>query len=350
MHTQVFTYQQEFELESGEILPEFQLEYQTAGKINEDGSNIIWACHALTGNADVMDWWSGLFGDNKIFNPDEHFIICANVLGSCYGSTGPLSVNPRTNKPYYHSFPSITIRDMVNALDLLRVDLGISKIHTLIGGSLGGQQALEWAVKHPTLAENLIIVASNAKHSPWGIAFNETQRIAINADPTWKEERDDAGINGLIAARSIAMLSYRNYETYETTQMDDDEDKVNNFRASSYQQYQGEKLTKRFNAYSYWTLSKAMDSHNLGRNRGGLKEALKLIKSYTQVIGVNTDVLFPVSEQRFIARYVENVTYEEINSTYGHDGFLVEFNKLAKAIDAFFKQKNRKKLIYDTGC
>ncbi|MEN7548533.1 homoserine O-acetyltransferase [Rapidithrix thailandica] len=349
MQTRYFHYDQEFELEKGGTLKGFTLAYYTAGTLNADQSNSVWVCHALTGNAEVEDWWTGLFGEGCLFNAEEHFVICANVLGSCYGSTGPLSMNPETGTPYYHDFPDITIRDIVRSLDLLRQHLQLVRINTLIGGSLGGQQALEWAVQQPELMENLIVIGTNARHSPWGVAFNETQRLAIAADPSWKESKEDAGADGLVAARAIAMLSYRNYETYQKTQYEEDIEKSDDFRASSYQVYQGKKLLNRFNAYSYWTLSKAMDSHNLGRGRGSVEEALKKVKAYTMVIGIVTDVLFPIIEQRFIARHTDNVTYEEINSMYGHDGFLIETEKLTKGIQAFFKQKNRKKLIHDEG-
>ncbi|MBB6461641.1 homoserine O-acetyltransferase family protein [Flammeovirga kamogawensis] len=344
MQEHLFTYNKKYTLELGEQLNGFELSYRTLGSINEDASNIIWVCHALTGNADVADWWSGLFGNKAIFNPDEHFIICVNVIGSCYGSTGPLSINPDTNQPYYSTFPNITIRDMVGTLEILRKELNINKINTLIGGSLGGQQALEWAIQQPDLMENLIICATNASHSPWGIAFNETQRMAIEADPTWGDESPNAGDRGLKAARAIAMLSYRNYSTYEATQSEENNNSTDNFKASTYQQYQGQKLLNRFNAYSYWALSKAMDSHNLGRNRTSIEDSLQKIEAYTQVIGISSDVLFPVSEQRYITSHIKNVTYEEISSLYGHDGFLVETHKIAAAIRAFFKQKKKKKI------
>lgn len=345
MQEHFYTYTKKFKLELGEELEGLTLSYRTLGSLNEDKSNIIWVCHALTGNAEVSDWWEGLFGPKSIFNPEEHFIICVNVLGSCYGSTGPLSTNPNTNEPYYDTFPQITIRDIIRSFELLRKDLKIKKINTLIGGSLGGQQALEWAVSNPDLMENLIVCATNAKHSPWGIAFNESQRLAIQADPTWGEQKDDAGSRGLIAARSMAMLSYRNYSTYEKTQSESTEDETSDFKASSYQKYQGQKLLSRFNAYSYWTLSRTMDSHNLGRGRTSIENALNSIKAYTQVIGITSDVLFPVSEQRFITQHIPNVTYEEITSLYGHDGFLVETYKLAGAIQSFFKQKDKKKIV-----
>lgn len=345
MQEHFFHYEGDFKLEGGGVLHGFTLAYCTFGQLKPDCSNVVWVCHALTGNANVESWWKGLFGEGAYFNPAEHFVICANVIGSCYGSTGPLSLNPHTGRPYFHEFPLVTVRDMVRALDLLRSHLNIHCIHTLIGGSLGGQQALEWAIMHPSLIENLILAATNARHSPWGIAFNETQRMAIQSDPSWQEDRPDAGENGLRTARAIAMLSYRNYETYEKTQSETDIEMIDHYKASSYQKYQGEKLVRRFNAFAYWVLSKAMDSHHVGRGRGGLVKALQTIDAYTHVVSVTTDVLFPVSEQRLIARHIRNVTYEEINSAYGHDGFLVETAKLEKAIRTFFRQKERKKLL-----
>jgi len=333
-----FNYEQPFTLESGEVLPRFNLVYGTAGTLNAAGDNVVWICHALTGNANPYEWWSGLVGEGKFYNPDEHFIVCANILGSHYGSTGPFSWNPKTDDRYYHDFPFVTVRDMVNALDLLREHLKISKIHTCIGGSLGGQQALEWAVMQPNLIEKLVLIATNAQHSAWGIAFNESQRMAIETDPTWKERRPDAGIQGMKTARSIALLSYRHYDIYTQKQTSPDHNKSDDFPASSYQRYQGEKLAKRFNAFSYWVLSKAMDSHNVGRGRGGAETALRQVRSKTLVLGISTDILFPVAEQRFLAQHIPGAVYAEMESIYGHDGFLVEYEALSQILKEFYEK------------
>lgn len=343
----VFIHKETFQLESGKTLPELQLAYHTYGKINAKKDNVIWVAHALTANSDVFDWWKGLIGENDLFNPEEHFIVCANILGSHYGSTGPLSINPDTGNPYYHNFPEITIRDIVNSLELLRQYLGLEKINTLIGGSLGGQQALEWAILKNEMIDNLILLATNAQHSPWGIAFNETQRLAIKADRTWFNYTKDAGIKGLKAARAIALLSYRNYNTYKTKQSDDKSENLGNLKASSYQNYQGEKLVNRFNAYSYWYLTKAMDSHNVGRKRNGIISALKEINAKTLVIGISSDILFPVDEQKFIAKYIPNAVYTEIDSLYGHDGFLIETKKIANEIIKHFTSNELNKNIYE---
>ncbi len=335
----VFNYQQEFELESGATLPGLQLAYTTYGQLNPQGSNVVWVCHALTGSADFTDWWAGLFGEGKLYDPAHWFIICANTLGGCYGSTGPLSVNPTTLQPYFHTFPAFTNRDVVAAFDLLRQELDLSKVHTLIGGSLGGQQALEWAIQKPTVFERLIHVASNARHSPWGIAFNESQRMAIQQDPTWAESNLTAGLNGLKTARAIAMLSYRHYSTYLDTQQEPGNSITDNYRAASYQVHQGEKLAQRFNAYTYWLLSKAMDSHHVGRSRGGLEKALSHLHMRCLFVGVDTDILFPVEEQRYLHAQVEGSSFAMLKSNYGHDGFLVEVDQLKEAIKRFYVEE-----------
>ncbi len=335
MNYNTWNYNKPFALESGVELPSLEIAYHTCGKLNADKSNVVWVCHALTANSDVCDWWKGLFGENTLFNPQEYFIVCANNLGSCYGSTGPLSNNPDWNNAWYSLFPDITIRDMVKAHDLLRQHLGINKIHTVIGGSQGGQQVLEWNIQQPHLFSNTIVVATNALHSPWGIAFNEAQRMAIKADRTYYSNSSVGGQKGMKAARAIALLSYRNYNTYGATQKEDGNGKRDNYKASSYQNYQGEKLVKRFNAYSYVILSKAMDSHNVSRERASAESALALIQSNTLVISVSSDILFPPSEQQFIAQHIPNAVYEIIDSLYGHDGFLLETAQLTAAILKF---------------
>jgi homoserine O-acetyltransferase/O-succinyltransferase len=324
------------ETEQGGSLQGFTLAYHTFGKLNAQKDNVVWICHALTANSNPVEWWPGLVGEGFYFNPNEHFIVCANVLGSCYGSTGPLSVNSETQQPYYLYFPELTIRDMVQALILLRKELGLHKIKYLIGGSLGGQQAMEWAIAENNLVENLILLATNAHHSPWGVAFNETQRMALAADATWGEKTPNAAQNGLKAARALALLSYRNYHTYLATQSDDEAQNLGFQRAISYQQYQGEKLMKRFNAYSYYYLSKAMDSHHVGRNRGGVAKALATIQAKTLVIGISSDILFPVEEQKTLALHISGATYAEIESLYGHDGFLIETQKITEILTKTF--------------
>jgi homoserine O-acetyltransferase len=327
----LFKFEAPFHLESGEWLPELELAYTTYGELNADKSNVVWVCHAFTGNANPSDWWSGLIGEKRLFNPKDYFVICVNVLGSHYGSTNALSVNPLSGQKYFHDFPFVSIRDVVNSLILLRKNLEIDSIAYLLGGSLGGQQALEWSVLEPEVIQKQILFSTNALHSPWGIAFNESQRMAISNDPTWESSTPDAGMEGMKVARAIALLSYRNYETYNRTQSRD-AGQVDFFRANTYQNYQGEKLLKRFNAYSYWTLSKMFDSHDVGRNRGGIQKALETVLAKTLVIGITSDILFPPIEQEKIAQFIPNAKYVEIDSTYGHDGFLIEFEAMTNAI------------------
>ena len=345
MNTQIFKYPQTFKLESGKKLRGLEIGYHTYGKLNKNRDNVVWVCHALTANSDVMDWWKGLFGKDNFFNPDEHFIVCANVLGSPYGTTNPLSINPVTGQPYYLSFPQYSARDIVKAHQLLAEHLEINDIKIIIGGSLGGQQAMEWAISEPERIKNLILIATNAKHSPWGIAFNESQRLAITTDRTFYAGAPNGGSKGLKAARSIALLSYRGYKTYSVTQQEEKDGVIDKFKASSYQNYQGEKLVNRFNAYSYWYLTKVMDSHNTGRGRHGVEKALSLIKAKTLVIGIKSDLLFPIEEQQYLFRHIPKAAFAELDSFYGHDGFLIETEALTNIITSFFKTNVKGKII-----
>ncbi|RYE90493.1 MAG: homoserine O-acetyltransferase, partial [Cytophagaceae bacterium] len=270
------------------------------------------------------------------YDPADWFIVCANVLGSCYGSTCPLEIDPATGQGRYQAFPLLTIRDLVAAHEALRQELGLTRIHTLIGGSLGGQQALEWAVIQPEIIGHLVVIATSARHSAWGIAFNEAQRLAIEADATYHENRPGGGDAGLAAARAVALLSYRGHDAYGNTQTEPDDSRLRDFRASSYQRYQGNKLVARFDAYSYVALTRAMDSHNLGRGRGGVAAALASISARTLVLGITSDVLFPLAEQREIAAGIPGAAYGELDSSFGHDGFLLETVKITAALEGFY--------------
>lgn len=339
MTQEVFHSTEPLNLESGEVLKNFDLAYTTYGQLNAEKSNVIWVIHALTGDSKAAEWWNGLIGEDKFFDPANHFIICANLLGSCYGSTNPFSENPDTGEPYFYDFPQVTTRDLAASLEMLRIHLRIDQIHTLIGGSLGGQVGLEWAVTLGQKLKNAVILASTPKTSPWVIGFNETQRMAIESDCTWGECHELAGIKGLETARAIAMLSYRHPDDLKIKQSDREE-KLDGFRSSSYLRYQGQKLAKRFNALSYWTLSKAMDSHDLGRTRGGIEAALESIEAKVLAIGVNSDLLFLPNEAQYISQKVKRGTYKEINSTAGHDAFLIEFEQLAYFLKSYYLEQN----------
>ena len=345
MNLKTFTYTRPFKLESGKKLAELAIGYHTYGKLNKEHNNVVWVCHALTANSDVFDWWKGLFGTNEYFNPDDHFIVCANIIGSPYGSANPLDINRVTGQPYYLAFPEFTVRDLVKAHQLLAHELKLTAINTLIGGSLGGQQALEWAIMEPAFIKNLILIATNARHSPWGIAFNESQRLAITADRTFYSNTPDGGKKGLKAARSIALLSYRSHKTYNISQQEESENIPANYKAASYQHYQGEKLVNRFNAFSYWYLTRCMDSHNVGRHRHGVEKALSLITAKTLVIGIKSDLLFPIEEQQYLFRHIPKAALAELDSFYGHDGFLIETEALTNVITSFFKTDVKGKII-----
>jgi homoserine O-acetyltransferase len=336
----IFHYPGDFVLEAGGTLHGLQLKYTTLGRLSAARDNVIWVCHALTGSSDATSWWNGFFNEGSPFDPRDYFIICANSLGGCYGSTGPLSIDPKKGKPYYHDFPSITNRDVVGAFDLLREELNLEQVHTVLGGSLGGQQALEWAIQKPDVFQHVIPIACNAVHSPWGIAFNEAQRMAIEADASWKENDARAGIEGMKAARAMGMISYRAYQTFAETQAEKSSDKLDDFRAASYQRYQGQKLANRFNAFTYWTLSKAMDSHHVGRGRKSVEKALKQIKARTLVIGIENDFLFPLSEQQFLADHIPGAKLEVLISLYGHDGFLADVEPLKEIIKKLYQHKS----------
>jgi homoserine O-acetyltransferase len=362
----VFRHPDPFVLESGRVLQGYHLAYHTYGVINPARDNVVWVFHALTANSDPQAWWPGLVGPGCFFDPAQYFIVCVNMPGSCYGSIGPLEEAPGLGRSFCHDFPFFTIRDMIRAYQPLRDALGILSIRIGIGGSMGGQQLLEWAVTEPDAFDYIIPIATNAWHSAWGKAFNESQRWCIEADPSWKKESPLAGMEGMKIARSMALLSYRSYHTYELLQSDETGDS----RVSSYQRYQGEKLARRFNAFSYYQLSRSMDSHDVGRTgtEGGSSSsasahedalydpastglsastelsaatgpcaarALARIRARTLVVGLRSDMLFPLSEQQFLARHIPGARFAAIDSDYGHDGFLLEAEAIGKTVQEF---------------
>ncbi len=339
MGLQRLKHEKPFPLEAGGTLPGVEIAYHTYGTLNAERDNVIWVCHALTANSDVEEWWPGMVGPGKLLDTEKYFIVCANILGSCYGSTGPMSVNPETGRPWYRSFPLMTFRDVVEGHELVRRHLGIRKIRMVIGGSIGGQQALEYCIMYPDLIERLAFLASSVQYAPWGIAFNQSMRLAIEADATFFEDRPGGGDKGLRAARSLALLSYRNDTIYNKTQQDEDDDKLTGFRAISYQNYQGDKLVRRFDAYTYYHLLNLSDTHNVGRGRGGKEAALRRVKARVLAIGISSDLLFPTYEQKYLAEHVAHGTYREIDSLYGHDGFLIETEKLTGIIRPFLEEE-----------
>lgn len=339
---QLFEHRAPFALESGIALPGYHLAYHTYGSLAARKDNVVWIFHALTANSDAMSWWPGLVGPGKLFDPAHHFIVCVNMPGSCYGSSGPLEKRADNGEVYYHDFPVITIRDMVRMYQPLRHFLGIEKILVGIGGSMGGQQLLEWAIEEPGAFEYIVPIATNAWHSAWGKAFNASQRWCIESDHTWPLRHPEAGAEGMKIARSVALLSYRHYQTYDLFQSDEAPYAVSQYKAGSYQQYQGEKLAKRFNAFSYHRLSASMDSHQVGRHRQDAVTALQQITAKTLVIGIETDILFPLSEQQYLAQHIPSARLVTLHSLYGHDGFLLEFEVIEQTIKAFLHKADHK--------
>lgn len=327
--TQYYTYDKPFLLECGVELPSLRIAYDTYGTLNADRSNVIWVCHALTANSDVADWWPHTVESGCFLDPEKYYTVCANFLGSHYGTTGPLEVNPATGEPWYGDFPLVTVRDMVRAHQLLAEYLGIERVKLLIGSSIGGFQCLEWCVMQPDFAERAAFIATTPRTKPWASAFNESQRMAIECDPTFGERMAEAGAQGMAAARSIALLSYRGGMAYDKTQEDENPDEASfERRVLSYQRYQGKKLRRRFNAYSYYRLSQAVDSHNLGRDRGRVEDVLRQIKSRSLVVAITSDILFPPSDHDILVDNIPDVEYHLIDSDFGHDGFLVEHQQL----------------------
>jgi len=335
----VYQYDAPFKLECGVSLPQLKVAYHTYGQY-VPGKKVAWVCHALTANSDAADWWKGLIGEGYLINPNDYYIVCANIIGSCYGSTGPLSAEIVGTSIAFKQFPTVTIRDMVQAHILLRQHLGVASIDLLLGGSMGGYQALEWAIFEPTVIKKMFLIATSPSESAWGVAVHTAQRLAIEADCTWNEPTPNAGAKGLKAARAIGMLTYRNYAIFQEKQTDEDPEKIDHFKASSYINYQGDKLVKRFNAYSYWLLTKSMDSHHLARKRGGdLIATLQSIQIPTLIIGVNSDILCPLDEQRFMEQHMPQAKLVAIDSVYGHDGFIIESVQISAHLKNWLAQQ-----------
>lgn len=305
-----------FPLEGGGTLSDVEVEARTWGRFSGEATLI---CHALTGSANADDWWKGLFGTGRLFDPADSFIVATNVLGSCYGTTGP------TSAPSRSPFPRVTIRDMVHLQKLALDQLGVTHLNLVIGGSMGGMQALEWAVLYPSFVTTIIPIGVGPAQSAWAIGISEAQRSAITTAATPSQ--------GLATARMIAMCSYRSPASFQSRfgrEADDD-----SFTAQTYLRYQGEKLVERFDADTYLTLLDAMDSHDLGRGRGPREAILNRIKHRTLVIGTSTDVLYPVAEARTMAAAIPNAEFAVLDSPNGHDAFLIETAKLEGIVTRF---------------
>ncbi len=319
------------ELEAGGHLDSVNLVYHTSDHEYRKGEKVIWICHALTGNSDPTDWWSDIVGPGRLFDTETMFVVCVSMLGSPYGECSPSTVNPSTGKPYLLDFPMITVRDIVNCCIAVRKALGIDRVDILIGPSIGGFQAVEWAIMEPEMIAKAVFLATAVRVPPTVTAFNESQRLALLADSTFrKAESIEGGREGLKCARSIALLSYRTSLGYNMTQYELDENTLFADRAASYQRYQGEKLVRRlFDAYGYWYLTYSLDSMNAGRGRGGVRKALAKIKAECCLISITNDIVFPPYLMEEAAGMIKKSEYHQIESMFGHDGFLIEKDALS---------------------
>lgn len=337
------SFSEPFITESGDKLPDPIIAWQSWGTLNTNRDNVVIICHALTGNTAADEWFSGLFTEDGILNPNKQFIICANVPGSCYGSTGPWSQNPDTGTPYRTDFPELTIRDIVRFQQQLLDDLGINGIQLVIGGSMGGMQVLEFAVMDSRVRHAVPIAVGKA-HKPWQIGISHVQRQAIYSDPRWKNgkyPKDQPPKNGLSIARQIAMISYRSPDDYDQKFGRNLQDGSDQYQVESYLDYQGQKLCDRFDALSYVYLTKAMDSHDLARGRSSYAAVLQQVNIPVQIIGIDTDVLYPTEEQKELVQLLPNARYDEIISPHGHDAFLIDFDQINQIVAPFLNSKSK---------
>lgn len=314
------------ELESGERLSEVRVGYRTWGRLDRAGSNAVLVCHALTGSADVDRWWGDLIGPGCALDPSEDFIVCSNVLGSCYGTTGPASRRPGSARPWGPDFPAVTVRDMVRVQARLLDALGVRRLRLAIGGSLGGMQVLEWAASFSDRVEAIAALATCGRHSAWCIGLSEAQREAIRSDPKWRGGRypeEDPPVLGLAVARMMAMCTYRSRESF-AVRFPLPTRRTGHFEVASYLRHQGEKLADRFDANCYLTLTGTMDTHDLARGRGEYGAVLGSITVPALVVAIDSDVLYPPAEQEELARLLPHARLARLPSPHGHDAFLIE--------------------------
>ena len=340
-----------FTTESGTVLRDVDIAYETYGTLHRNADNVILLCHALTGDAHAGDskdhagWWGSLIGPEKTFDTDEYFIVCANVIGGCSGSTGPHSLMPGTTTSYGARFPEITIRDMVRAQYALLRALGVQQLQAVVGGSMGGMQALEWGLCYPAFVKRVAVLAASPAFSTAAIAYNEVMREAILCDPNFHGgDYAQFGVSpdqGLRIARMLGMITYRTAQLFrerfgrEQTSAD-----VNSlFQIGSYLRHQGDKLVRRFDANSYLTLMRAMDLHDIYRGRGDAKQTYASFAAQLLFVGIEDDLLFPPSElQEAVQEAVEcgvDAVYSHITSKFGHDAFLLEFDQLEAILRGF---------------
>ena len=337
-------------LARGGVLEGVEVAFEQYGTLSPAGDNAILICHALTGNAQAAGedgWWDPLIGPGAAFDTNRYAVICANILGSCYGTTGPTTANPATGRPYGGAFPTITVGDMVAVQERLLHGLGVRSLVTVAGGSLGGLQVLEWMARQPDFLQSAVIVAANLSHEPWTIAFNECARDAIRNDPHWHSGdyalRGEAPEQGLALARMVAMISYRSAQSFNArfgrrvSGVGDNGQPQ--FEVESYLHYQGQKLVDRFDANAYVRITEAMDAFDVGENRGGASAALQGFRGPALVMGIDSDILYPTWQQHEIVDVLtangNRADYREIVTPHGHDAFLIEWDQMDRHIRGF---------------
>jgi len=334
---QTYNLKNPFTTESGYTFKKSCIAYKTWGNLNTSRDNVVVIFHALTGNAGADEWFYGLFETSDIIDINHHFVICMNTLGSCYGSTGPASINPDTGGPYRGVFPKITIRDIVAHQQHLLDAMDIEGIEFVIGASMGGMQALEFCIMDER-ARAAILIGMSKAHSAWAVGISHAQRRAIQNDANWNGGHytdDNPPSGGLGAARMMAMISYRSFDQYRERFGRALQPGSNQFQVESYLDYQGKKLADRFDAWSYIRLTEAMDSHDIARNRGSYKQVLGNISIPVQVIGIRSDNLYPPAEQKELKALLPHASYHELDSPYGHDAFLIEFETMIELFARF---------------
>lgn len=325
-----------FTFESGEQLPNVELAYERYGP---PGAPVILVCHALTGNQlaigseEEPGWWAGLIGEDCPIDTNQYQVITFNVLGGCHGSTGPASIDPNTGRAYRQKFPTVTIRDMVHAQHSALQALGITELQAVAGGSLGGMQTYEWGLLYPEYMKQLFILAATPYLSDYGIAFNHIGARAIKSDPNFQEGNYESNeqLQGFEIARMTGMVTYRSGPLFEK-RFDRSHKAGTAYEIQSYLDYQGDKIKERFDANSYLYLLDAMNNHDIGRGRSGWKNAAKQYKAELHTFSFEHDLLYPDPLIRQFATYIEKSSHHHIPTDYGHDGFLVEFERWGKWI------------------
>ncbi len=327
----------ELPLDLGGTLRNVRVAYRTWGELDPSGDNAVVLCHALTGSADADRWWTGLFGPGRALDPERDFIVCSNILGSCYGTTGPTSLNPDTGRAWLGDFPAITVRDMVRVQRELLRELGVRRVRMVVGGSLGGMQTLEWGLSYPELVESMVPIACSGRHSAWAIGLSEAQRQAIYADPRWRDGQYDLAdppAAGLAAARMMAMCMYRHKWSFDE-RFGRRPQTADLYAIESYLRYQGQQLVERFDAATYVTLTRAMDTHDVARARGDYEEVLRSVRMPTLLVSIDSDVLYLPDEQAELAHHIPQARLVRLPSKDGHDAFLIDVDWLSDVVAEF---------------